>query len=158
MKNTLTLLVFLLTPFYSFSQTAVNTVDWSQLEERDDIRYKTGSETPYSGAVVSFNSNGQKKLAGNFVNGKEEGLFTEWYQNGQKISEVKYVNGEPEGLETRWHRNGQKQSEINYINGKKEGLETRWNKNGKKHREINHVNGKEVSKKEWHKDVNEIKN
>ena len=95
MKNTLTILACLLMPFYSFSQTAADTVKWSQLEERDDIQYKTGSETAYTGVVIAFWDNGQKQQETHIVNGQRVGKETNWYENGQKKSEIIFKDDLP---------------------------------------------------------------
>ena len=89
------MIVFLLAPFYSFSQTAVDTVKWSQLEERDDIQYKTGSETAYTGVVIAFWDNGQQQQETQMVNGQRVGKETNWYENGQKKSEIIYKDDLP---------------------------------------------------------------
>ena len=116
MKNTLTLLVFLLTPFCSFSQIAVDSVDMYQLEGRDDLSYKKGSETPYTGAAYTWYENGKMEFEANFVNGKIEGLATGWYPNGKMESETNYVNGKREGYSTTWHENGEKKGLVNFVN------------------------------------------
>lgn len=106
MKNTLTLLVFLLAPFYSFSQTEVDTVDIVQLEDRDDILYKKGLETPFSGVAVKFYSKEKKEYESNYVNGKIT-LKTIWYKNGKKKTEIIFKDGLPLS-EKKWDKNGKK--------------------------------------------------
>ena len=117
MKYTLTILACLLAPFYSFSQTEVDTVDWSQLEQRDDIWYKKGSEIPCSGVIVRFWGNGQQQQETHMANGQREGIETNWYENGQKKSETNYSIGQREGIATTWYDNGQRKSKIKYVHG-----------------------------------------
>ena len=104
MKNRITLLVFLFAPFYSFSQTEVDTVDIDQLEARDDIRYKKGAETPFTGVVVKFYSKEKKEYESNYVNGKLT-LKTIWHKNGQKKTEIKFKDGLPLS-QKKWDKNG----------------------------------------------------
>ena len=54
----------------------------------------------------------------NYVNGKKEGLYLEWYKNGQKKKETNYKDGILDGLKTHWDENGGKTSETNYKEGK----------------------------------------
>ena len=70
---------------------------------------------------TEYYDNGQKKSEGNEINGKKDGLWTEWHDNGekrrfspgQKKSEINYKNGEREGFVTWWYENGQQESEGN---------------------------------------------
>lgn len=157
MKNTLTLLVLLFAPFYSFSQTEADTVQWNQLEDRDDVFYRKGLDKPFTGVVVKFNEKWKLRYIHTMINGKKEGLSTIWDESGKKAGELNYINGKREGLNTEWHESGEKSSEVNFVNGKKEGLMTSWYQNGQKKSEFNFVNDKIVSIKKWDKDGNEIK-
>ena len=49
--------------------------------------------------------------------GKEDGLYTEWYENGQKKTEGTYKDGELDGKRIWWYENGQKQCEGTYKDG-----------------------------------------
>ena len=60
---------------------------------------------------------GQKRREGTYKDGKQDGLWTEWYENGQKRWEKTYKDGEYDGLETVWYENGQKEYERNYKDG-----------------------------------------
>ena len=62
-------------------------------------------------------------MEGNFIDGKEDGKWTRWYENGQIESEGNYKDGKKDGKWTWWHENGQKWSETNYKDGKQEGQE-----------------------------------
>jgi antitoxin component YwqK of YwqJK toxin-antitoxin module len=130
MKYTLTFLVFLLMPLYSFSQGEVDTVQWYQLEKRDDLNYTKGSEVPYSGVAVTWHANGKKESERNLVKGQIEGIATHWFESGNKRTEGNFVNGKLEGIKTSWYENGNKKFEIIYVNGKKEGRSTEWLENG----------------------------
>ena len=66
---------------------------------------------------------GEKRAEANFVNGKLEGLFTEWHRNGEKAEEGRYQNDKREGAFTTWYDNGNKESleeyRANVLNGKR---------------------------------------
>ena len=105
MKNILMIVVFLLLPFYSFSQSAADTVNWNQLEQRDNIWYKTGSEIPCSGVIVRFWENGQLQQETQMVNGQRVGKEINWYENGQKKSEIIFKDDLPFSLK-KWDQMG----------------------------------------------------
>ena len=119
------------------------------LEEREDIYYLKGSDTPYTGKVFLFHENGQKMSEGNYKDGKEDGLWVHWHENGQKRSESNLKDGKENGLWLMWHKNGQKWIEENYKDGKCEGLSVRWHGNGQKQVEGNFKDGELISAKFW---------
>ena len=53
-----------------------------------------------------------------YKNGKENGLWRQWYKDGQLKSNVKFINGIKQGIETIWHKNGSVKSIDEYIDGK----------------------------------------
>ncbi len=54
-------------------------VVFKELERREGIAYLKGSDTPYTGKVFILHENGQKKLQGNYKNGKRDGLSTPFH-------------------------------------------------------------------------------
>ena len=88
-----------------------------------NLAYLHDEDTPFTGKVVDFHDEGQKKCEDNYKDGKEHGLETRWHINGQKKLETNWKDGKEHGLETRWHINGQKQVETNWKEGKKDGTE-----------------------------------
>lgn len=105
---------------------------------------------------------GEKKSECNFVNGKKDGLETEWhamYARGtsgagpirNKKHETHWVNGIKQGPETHWHYSGRKESEQINLDGKLDGVYTEWHAKGEKKRESNYENGKLVGlMTEWY--------
>jgi len=57
------------------------------------------------------------RTQGNYINGKQEGKVTWWYENGQKALEGNYINGEPDGTWTLWDEDGTIKKVENYQNG-----------------------------------------
>jgi hypothetical protein len=95
------------------------------------IAHLKGSDIPYSGKWFILYENGNKKLYGNFKDGKEDGLQTSWYINGQKSAEVNFKDGKGNGLLIWWHPNGQKKFERMEKNGSPvEGSIKFWNSKG----------------------------
>ena len=78
----------------------------------------------------SWENFGQKSKEVDFLNGKKDGLSTEWYENGNIEVQRTFNNGELDGLNTQWYENGQKKVEGTFKDGKKVGFPKRWNKDG----------------------------
>lgn len=103
------------------------------IQIRNEIAYLPNENEPFTGKYEEYYStNGQKKSETNYKNGKQNGLFTSWYENGKKKSETTYMDAEVNGLFTWWYENGQKMSETDYINGKANGVTIEWDENGQK--------------------------
>jgi len=75
--------------------------------------------------------NGQPKINGQKINGKDEGVWTWFYPNGKKQMEGNFTKGKRNGLWVVWDSSGNKLSESNYLNDKLNGNFTRWYSNGK---------------------------
>ena len=60
---------------------------------------------------VGFYDNGQKMYERTYKDGKEDGLWTEWYYSGQKRYEATYKDGERDGKYTSWYESGGKRNE-----------------------------------------------
>ena len=151
----------------------LESINYNNLEIREDIIYLKNSDTPYTGKASKFYENGKKefeatikngkkngiqthwhenenkKSVSNFKGGKLDGLFLSWYENGQKLAELNFKEGKFEGLHVGWYKNGQKKVETNWKEGKQDGLAVGWHENGLKGGEIDWKDGKKVSSKYW---------
>ena len=76
-------------------------------------------------------SNGQPKINGQHINGKDEGTWTWFYQNGKKQMQGEFLHGKRFGVWTIWDSTGNKISENHYENDKLNGAFVRWYSNGK---------------------------
>ena len=91
-----------------WSSKGVEGVNENELEQRESIYYLKGSNTPYTGKVFLFHDNGKKEMKGNYKDGKQDGLWTEWHENGQKGSEGNYKNSKlVEGSAKYWNSKGE---------------------------------------------------
>jgi Uncharacterized protein conserved in bacteria len=112
------------------------------IQIRNEIAYLPNENEPFTGKYEEYYStNGQKKSETNYQDGKQNGLFTSWYENGKKENEENYQDGKQNGLVTGWYENGQKESETNFKDGKVNGLYSVWYENGQKKTEINYKDG-----------------
>lgn len=76
------------------------------------------NDIPYSGNHYDYYPNGNKKIEGNYKDGKKEGTWITYYENGQIKREENYENGLLNGVMTIWYKNGQVRYKTTYINGK----------------------------------------
>jgi hypothetical protein len=63
------------------------------LIDKDGLKYHPDSKELYSGKVFTNYIGGMTKMEGSYLEGKKDGLFTQWYNNGQKKSEINFKNG-----------------------------------------------------------------
>ena len=75
--------------------------------------------------------NGQVKIDGNLVDGKEEGKWVWYYESGKIEQEVNFVDGKKEGKEVWYYKSGKVQWERNFVDGKKEGKWFWYDEEGK---------------------------
>ncbi|MCO6495787.1 MAG: hypothetical protein J5I91_08935 [Bacteroidetes bacterium] len=76
-------------------------------------------------------SNGQAKVIGKHVNGKDEGTWIWFYSNGKKQMQGDFLHGKRVGTWLIWDSSGNKVSETHYVNDKLNGDFIRWYSNGK---------------------------
>ena len=146
------------------------STDIDTLQKRGDTYYEINSEEPFSGLIINKYESGQKHTKGYLTNGREDGIWTWWYEGspknhirlyldnildnlpylfydswenyGQKRKEVDFLDGTKDGLSTEWYENGQKKQEGTYKDGKEDGLWTGWYDNGQKEIEGTFKDGK----------------
>ena len=65
----------------------------SVLQKRGGVAYEVNSKTPFTGKLVEKYANGQKKVEGNYKNGKPDGVHAWWHENGEKRSDTIWKDG-----------------------------------------------------------------
>ncbi len=93
--------------------------------------YTQEGEPEKHGSWISWFSNGQRKLEGQYEHDIPVGQFVWWHANGQKSLEANYQNGKQHGTWTWWHENGQKSIQGEYANGDPSNKWLWWQGNGK---------------------------
>jgi antitoxin component YwqK of YwqJK toxin-antitoxin module len=125
-----------------------------RLERRDGKLFRYNSQTPFTGTMVDYYSNGALKsrsaLVNGVLNGRSEGFFrngspevveffqagtshglrTVWHQNGQLLSKGELIQGKQHGIFRRWHENGKPETEAEFSDGKPHGLSRSWYASG----------------------------
>ena len=94
----------------------LDSVNYDELEERESIIYRKGSDTPYTGKVYELHPNGQKGYEGKYKDGLQEGLIVMWYESGQKRGEVNFFSGKVMSAKV-WKPNGEKCPVSNLKDG-----------------------------------------
>ena len=110
---------------------------------------KSNTGILYSGWGKERYANGKVCRLGQFIDGKKEGIWAEWYYDGQQEMQSIIKEGKKNGLHTTWFENGQKRLEANYKAGKKDGLSTEWYENARKKSEERFTMDKLVSSVVW---------
>ena len=70
----------------------IDAPDYSDLEDRGDVRYEIGSDTPYTGVVIVHD--GESLAKGNLYRGVPDGVSEEYNQYGTLRSRDFYKDGE----------------------------------------------------------------
>mgnify|MGYP001325204096 CR=1 FL=1 len=84
------------------------------------------------GYWIGYHENGTIKYQGQFINGKEIGLFNYFDYSGNLVIRLNYIiNGEKSQAEL-YHSNGNLKAEGEYVNKKKEGAWIYYNDKGQK--------------------------
>ena len=146
-------------------------VESSKFYKREGLWYKADSEKPFTGKSLAcwwhtdqkrvegewrdgkacgewiyWHENGQKAQEGEYRDGNRCGKWTYCYENGQKDQEGNYRDGNRCGKWTYYYENGQKEGEWDYCDGKLHGKWTWWHKNGQKDQEGNYRDGNRCGK------------
>ena len=147
------IIIYLLVFSSIFISCSKNEVPESQLEMRDSLIYKKGSEIPFTGRekarvqdkiieydVVNGVKNGEFKLyqlngtleiSGQMENNKNVGLWQYFYPTGELESEGNFVDNNPEGKWKWYYPSGKIKEEGSYVKGKRIGLWKQYDEQGK---------------------------
>ena len=110
----------LLLPLNGYSQqeqpiNEINEERFSNNNLKYQVEYINGIK---QGKEIFLYESGSKKIESHFKNGKENGLWQQWYENGQIRSSVKFINGQKDGEEIYFNRDGSIRSTDLYKMGK----------------------------------------
>ncbi|MDE0819928.1 MAG: hypothetical protein OSA95_02340 [Opitutales bacterium] len=89
------------------NKNQVYTIGYAHLENKDGVRYETGTNKPFSGKAIDFYKNGGKKLEYHFKDGLQDGGSSFWYPNGQLAVRIKYIEG-VSVEEMKWTEDGER--------------------------------------------------
>ena len=138
MKHLLIIFTLLLTSF-SWSKD----VDYNDLVKRNGLYYEKFTNEPFTGKTTG-------RIQKNYINGKFEGEWLEYYDNGQLKIKRNYKDGILEGESLWYHKNGQLESKGNFKDDEKEGEWLHYRRDGKLWRKYYYKEGKKDGKWTWY--------
>ncbi|HVT85533.1 MAG TPA: hypothetical protein VHD35_10030 [Chitinophagaceae bacterium] len=108
---------------------------------------------PFSGWQYQLFDNGDTAYLFPFINGKENGVATQWYP-GKKLKEVRqYEKGNKTGEHRGWWENGRLRFDYHFSNDLYEGSVEEWYETGQLFRKMNYEKGYEKGlQKIWRPD------
>jgi len=93
-------------------------IDGDKLQKRgekgEELYYAPNQQTSYTGWAKWMYDNGQISYLNQYIDGKADGLQTEWYKNGQKRRERTYKDGELTTI-VDWKPSGEKFPEPKLV-------------------------------------------
>jgi antitoxin component YwqK of YwqJK toxin-antitoxin module len=102
-----------------------------QIEKDGSVVYKLpiidGKE---NGLAKGIYNTGEKLMERNFINGKREGIFKQWWPNGNYRYLFTFKNDEYNGTQYVFFPDGKKRQASNYILGELDGLQSIWDEKG----------------------------
>ena len=150
--------IILLLLFSNCSSKEKNKEDKMRYVNTHDVSIKTAlgityvNDFAYSGTLFTLYANGSDTIeVKEFLNGKENGTWKQFYKNNQ-LKEIRYFeNGKKTGWYFSWWENGNKKSNAQFLNDEYEGTLKDWSSEGKLIKEMNYHAGHESgSQKAWY--------
>ena len=117
-----------------------DTLMLSELEERDQVLYRKGSDEAPSAVVIDYYESGARKQIRHIVNGKAEGVWIEWYENGRTRFLADWKEGKGDGVWLYFHENGLISSREQVRQDVWHGFSESWYANGRKQAQGTHRN------------------
>ena len=125
----------------------------SRLQDRNGTKFEINQDQPYTGHVVGFFDNKQKRVDSPYTDGQLHGVETLWFDNGQRRAQRPWQKGKLHGKLSTWYRNGQRESGTSYQAGQRHGLHRAWHLNGRLAEETTYANGERNGlERHWHAD------
>ncbi len=81
------------------------------------------------GEVKFYHPKGYLEEAGQYKQGKKDGIWIQFASNGQKLGEAFYKDGQKDGIWTVWDEQGTKRYHMVYSMGKKIDTWKMWDSN-----------------------------
>ncbi len=122
----------------------IERVSEDELVKRNNIFFKKFTNTPFSGFVETYHKNGQLKVSGYLVKGKQNSLWEEYFSNGKKKSVGRYKMGQKDGSWKYYFLNSNIKEKEFYKEGKKDGLWETFDNQGKLIKSESYKNGEWV--------------
>jgi antitoxin component YwqK of YwqJK toxin-antitoxin module len=109
-------------------RTEPECVPHSEINHSDGIAFYNNS--PFSGKVCSYRSDGKLHTMTTYSEGKKEGMWEVYYADGQREKSGFTRKGKDDGLYREWYPNGQLKYEYHYDLGRKVDVWKSWYEDG----------------------------
>ena len=117
---------------------------------KDNTQKSTYENCKRNGMTWWYKDDGSIKSEVNFIDDKENGLYTSYHTNSKKKIVVNYVDAQKDGIQKIYYDNGQLGSQVNYKMGRREGVMTDWDIEGYKSAEVFYKNNYKVGLKKYY--------
>ena len=98
-------------------------------KKKAEVGYVKGQR---EGWFTSYHEDGIAiRSQGQYLGGKSDGMWTEYYPNGKREDQGSKYDGDNEGLWTFWYENGEKKEEVEFVDDKRNGPGVLYHDNGK---------------------------
>lgn len=142
---------FLLMFLFLFPCAFLHAETKSQLEFKDGVYFSKTTNSPFTGVVFDFYSNGEMKSSESYKNGLNDGPLIVWNKDGKKVTEYNYKEGKRHGKLTKWFKNGNKMFELQFKDGKSSAPHIYFYPAGEKRDEMTYCENGDCYVKTWDK-------
>ena len=112
----------------------------------NEVKYSKGmayqNDSPLTGKVCSYHSNGNTHTLSTYENGIKQGLWEVFYADGKREKSGFTRNGSDDGLYREWYPNGNLKYEYHYDLGKKIDIWKSWYEDGTRYTERHFMDDK----------------
>lgn len=115
---------------FSFLMSIIFFALISCLDNKNTEKKEPKGKVVKDGLVETFFSNGNKRVAIIYKNGKKNGIAKEFYESGQLFQEIEYKDNVKVGTSKRYHKNGELYQSTTYANGKMQGMQKKFREDG----------------------------
>jgi len=119
-----------------------------ELEDRAGLAYLPKADKPFTGTAYGYYPDGETiYMQSDFVEGRQNGEYIEYYQNGQINYKYSFKNGIEDGEWVWYNEDGALLKKENYKDGKLHGDWVTYHDNGQIYVKGQFENGEEIG--EW---------
>lgn len=130
---------------YSFTPDIGTTISSDALRDCEAGQCLIETDAPYSGRVEDYYPSGQIKSRRVLLDGKVEGVWTEWHENGRISFYSEWRNGLGHGTWLYFHENGELSQRAFAQNDIWMGVTEGWSETGEKNYQALHRQGVNTS-------------
>jgi antitoxin component YwqK of YwqJK toxin-antitoxin module len=123
------------------SEVPYSQIDQVRLKEQN-VYYLKSADKPFTGKAYKEFPSGTHSFEIECVNGKTQGMLTQYYSSGKKRFQVPMRDNQANGDAVGWYTSGEKKSEYPYQKGVVNGTFTEWFKTGQQSLQANYIEGR----------------